>query len=403
MSQATQGPSAAERAARGFAADEELVMDFPPDDSASSDDDGADADAAPPPPADSRSVRAQRLLERLVAGEETAAPELFDLEFWRDIARAEGLHVCEDAISSGAPSPAAVGSLRKSLDDRGYLQSAPLLDDAEALARLRRASERLKRLGFAAAWLWIFDESWMVAERCWRLLAAVLAPDEPPAEAAAACVLEPSFFAYALSRPGERDDAAPDDEVQRHSVAGGNFGLPHRDHSSAECFDDDGKPTMLSVWCPLSTVTADNGCMFVVPKEADELLHRPEHPLHLLPFDQHARRANFDLAAAVPVGLTDAPGCAVAWHGSLVHWGGRCSRHTEAAPRVSLTATLRRRGARSTALQELQGGKLGELGLDALPLPLRERVRHVAGSLLLYKWWYALGVGCVPERMVPES
>ena len=77
--------------------------------------------------------------------------------------------------------------------------------------------------------------------------------------------------------------------------------------------------------------------------------------------------------------------------------------HAEAAPRVSLTATLRRRGARSTALQELQGGKLGELGLDALPLPLRERVRHVAGSLLLYKWWYALGVGCVPERMVPES
>ena len=49
----------------------------------------------------------QRLLERLVAGEEMAAPELFDLEFWRGIARAEGLHVCEDANSSGAPSPAA--------------------------------------------------------------------------------------------------------------------------------------------------------------------------------------------------------------------------------------------------------------------------------------------------------
>ena len=123
------------------------------------------------------------------SGEETAAPELFDLEFWRDIARAEGLHVCEDAISSGAPSPAVVGALRRSLDDRGYLQSAPLLDDTEALERLRRASERLKRLGFAAAWLWIFDESWLVAERCWRLLAAVLAPDEPPATTSFGTVL----------------------------------------------------------------------------------------------------------------------------------------------------------------------------------------------------------------------
>ena len=60
-------------------------------------------------------------------------------------------------------------------------------------------------------------------------------------------------------------------------------------------------------------------------------------------------------------------------------------------------------GVLALVSHSLQAGKLGELGLDALPLPLRERVRHVAGSLLLYKWWYALGVGCVPERMVPES
>ena len=52
------------------------------------------------------------------------------------------------------------GALRRSLDDRGYLQSAPLLADTEAIERLRRASERLKRLGFAAAWLWIFDGFW---------------------------------------------------------------------------------------------------------------------------------------------------------------------------------------------------------------------------------------------------
>ena len=96
---------------------------------------------------------------------------------------------------------------------------------------------------------------------------------------------------------------------------------------------------MLSLWCPLTDVTPDNGCMFVLPKEHDPLLHAPAHPKHLLPFDQHSGRCYFPLGGAVALAPC-APGAALAWHGSSVHWGGACSTHAEAEPRSSLTAVL---------------------------------------------------------------
>ena len=61
---------------------------------------------------------------------------------------------------------------------------------------------------------------------------------------------------------------------------------------------------------------------------------------------------------------------------------------------------MRRRYARGTALQEQQSRALPPLTLDDLPLPLGERVRYAAGSVLLYKWWYGCHTGILPESAV---
>ena len=399
--------SAEEKRERGFADDEELVMPLPVDD------DESDDECVSPRPGDadepaSGGAQMEALLERVVDGDTTAAPRLFDADMWRELAVGTGLHVCEGSAAAAATSTNDATRLRRSLDERGYLQSEPLAgssDELDALRRLKLMLDELRVRGFAPAWIYVFDEAWEVLERCWRLLAEVLAPGEPPD----AIVLEPSFFAYALVRPAEAaalEDAADAREVVRHTYVGGNFGLPHRDHSSADCFDGvSGAPTMVSLWCPLTPVTADNGCMHVVPKEFDPLLTQPDHPLHLLPFDQHSRRANFELSAAVALAPCE-PSCAVAWHGSSIHWGGRCSRYAAAEPRASLTATLRRRDAPRTQLQRLQ--RLPELSLStspslfstSLPLPLADRVRYVAANILLYKYWYGLAQGVIPPQLV---
>ena len=353
-----------------------------------------------PPPSGSVGEQMAALLRSVVAGHAAdVAPRLLQVDFWRQLGARDGLHVCALSALGELPAEegAAAATLRDSLDLRGYCQAGACPHDDDVLARVKCGLRTLKERGFAPAFIYVYDEAWQVLEHSWRLLGHVLSPDAPHD-----VVLEPSLNAHVLTRPPAPAEAAEANtsEIQRHTSMGGAFPLPHRDHSSADCFDQlSGQPLLLSLWVPLTEVTADNGAMFVVPREADALLRQPNHPMHLLPFDQHSRRCHFEPSAAVALAPL-APGTALAWLGSSIHWGGVCSRHAQAEPRASLTAGVRVRGARATALQEQQASELPELSLADLPLPLEERVRYACGSVQLYSWWYGLGSGVLPSDAI---
>ena len=63
---------------------------------------------------------------------------------------------------------------------------------------------------------------------------------------------------------------------------------------------------------------------------------------------------------------------------------------------------VRLSGAKHTTLQSQQEKALPELSLEQLPLPLGERMRYVAGSVLLYSWWYGLHAGVLPDDVVEQ-
>ena len=346
-------------------------------------------------------LRVEEVLQAIIEGRDhDASRPLLTLSYWRELASAEGLHVLELAPDGSVREPVdSSEELRTSLQQRGYLEGATVFpgDEAAMLSRLTRGMRLLKHHGLAPTFIYVFDEAWLVLERCWRTLAEVLHADESDV------VLEPSFFAHALSRPEEPSASARlSVEVARHTTLGGNFGLPHRDHSSSDCFDSEGRPVMLSVWCPLTPVSADNGCMHVLPQEFDTLLHRPEHPHHLTPWDQSSGKCRFPLGGTVALAPCEA-GSVLAWYGSLVHRGGTCSRFSKTEPRASLTCTVRVRSARPTALQGLQAGELPQLTLDQLPLPLEARVRYACANVLLFKWWYGLSAGVLPTHLLGKS
>ena len=342
----------------------------------------------------------EQLLRDIATGA-SRPPTLFDAEHWRAFGAQDGLHVDCVATAQKINSDHSA-AYRKSLDERGYFQCRAE-DDSELHERLTRGLRRLKAAGYAPAFIYVFDEAWIVLERWWRTLAAVLAAMEDSEDErrrlVESSVLEPSFGAHVLSRPAvgsngaaSNNDEADATEIKRHTHIGGAFSKPHRDHSSSDCFDSaTGKPTLLSLWVPLTEVVKDNGCMHIVQKEYDPLLHQPEHPLHLSP------HKSLDWGGVVALAPLTA-GSALAWHGSSIHWGARCSAYSTAEPRASLTGAVRLAAARHTLLQSQQESALPELTLDKLPLPLEERLRYVAGSILLYRWWYGLNSGVLPPE-----
>lgn len=340
-------------------------------------------------------LRVEDALRAIVEGREhRASDKLLSLSYWREIGCQDGLHVLEIEPDEQPVYPAeSIPKMRTSLLQRGYLMGDACVD-ADVLLRLSKGMKTLKRLGLAPTFIYVFDEAWVVLERCWRILAQMLDATD--------VVLEPSFFAHALSQPSDPAGVVKESiDVVRHTTLGGNFGLPHRDHSSSDCFTSDGRPCMLSVWCPLTHVSADNGCMHVLPQEFDELLHRPDHPHHLSPWDQTTGRCRFPIGGTVALAPCEA-GSVLAWYGSLIHWGGSCSRYSEEEPRSSLTCTVRVRSAHPTQLQGLQHEELPQLTPDQLPLSLEKRVRYACANVLLFKWWYSVSNGVFPPHFLQE-
>jgi hypothetical protein len=131
----------------------------------------------------SRGVLIEALLRSLAegsaspAGVARAAERLQNLDFWRSLADEEDLHalssVWPDSQSATESMPAGkmaerMASLRHSLDVRGYLPPmSTAYTDGAALAALCRMCRRLRCLGFAPAWIYIFDEAWHVLSASW--------------------------------------------------------------------------------------------------------------------------------------------------------------------------------------------------------------------------------------------
>jgi hypothetical protein len=102
---------------------------------------------------------------------------------------------------------------------------------------------------------------------------------------------------------------------------------PHRDKGQV-ALASDGSPLSLTVWIPLSDANPLNGCMYVVPANADPTYRTPQEKiLHVLPTKVRAVPAK--------------PGEYLCWNQALYHWGAPASPFgTE--PRISMALEFQR-------------------------------------------------------------
>lgn len=231
---------------------------------------------------------------------------LEDPRAWRQLA--PGLTI-DDGLAWGGASAgrfdeAHVRDSREGLADAGFARLDGVCSGSEAAA-LAGAITAIRVQGLHPAFVYLFDEPWLLLGRILRLLSCVLQSDVEPLQDVWAWHVDP------------RVDAG---------------GWPYHRGWYEDVRGADGLPDLVNVWLSLTRATPGNACIHAVPLRDD-----PGWPADL-------NRRPFDLSATRP--LPTEPGSLLAWNANVLHAGGRCDPASRDGPRISASFTLRRRGWR---------------------------------------------------------
>jgi hypothetical protein len=217
-------------------------------------------------------------------------------DYWRELC--SWLSVTDDPFTSASTpyqiSPELARELVDQLVEEGYFQSPPIVPRAE-VDRLAEAVSTVVAAGFHPLFATVYDQFW-------DLLSALRAVLEP--------LLGPGFQVvpdYWLWHVDPRSE--------------GRGWAPHRDHQFETTARTDGRPTLITVWLPLTDATPLNSCMYVLPLSRDPR-YRDGSLSECIDHLQDIR--------ALPAEA----GSVLGWNQDILHWGSRGSRRAS-HPRVS--------------------------------------------------------------------
>ena len=238
-----------------------------------------------------------------------------------------GAACAADAGQLPPPPAERTADLLAQLGRGAYLMGAPPPGAPGLCARLLGGLHRLRAAEIEPFFIWMFDEAWTLLLSFWSEAEALLGDT---------CVLEPTFAAYHLN---------PQMAQQKNNqYVGTNFGLPHRDYTFTDSHAADGTPKILTMWVPLTMVSTENGCMYVVPKEFDENYERDSVYEHMVVsttgWMAGKSHLSFPVAGVRPLAPVT-PGSLCAWYGNVIHWGAHCHASAAETPRASLAWVFR--------------------------------------------------------------
>jgi hypothetical protein len=231
-------------------------------------------------------------------------------EYWQGLLRdtpAEHLRI-SCGSPSGEPPLAAWGPAgtrdpagreraraQREIETQGYTSVHDFLDPIKS-AELSHSSLALLRHGWPAPLLIMFDDAWHLARHLARAMRHVVNDD---------LVLRYEMFVYCV------------DATVRHARARGI--PPHRDAPGAgfDQYDTGPRPRHCTAWLALTDTNVDNGCIRVVPANAET---RPEADAE---------------AGGVPLEVS--AGTLLLWGGHVTHWGGIHDPTRATGPRVAFT------------------------------------------------------------------
>lgn len=250
-------------------------------------------------------LRSERLLQRRLH-------EVQDPDFWR--ALNPELTISDFPFARPKVRPAATAALaarcREQITTDGYLATPPVIP-ADELARLANGILRVVDAGLPSTLAAVYDEYYNIFDGLAPIFAPLLGDDY--------IMLTQGVWAFHVP--------AGDDGRMLWTA-----GSPHRDRMApdARTMAHD-VPSVLTLWIPLTDVTTDHSCIYVVPAPFDEDFYTPERKV-----DESKIRLQ-DIRA-----LPAKAGSVLGWSSHLIHWGSRSSRFVD-TPRLAVTMYFQRR------------------------------------------------------------
>ncbi len=233
-------------------------------------------------------------------------------------------------------SEARLSEIANSVWSKGYLTQSPVFGAAET-EPLFQTLQRLSSKGIPPVYIYLFDQPWFLFSKLNALIAHFLGEE---------FALLPNLWAWYFDRPGDRG------------------WRPHQDCHLQTVFDlgEDQMLMSLSLWIPLTDVTPENGCMYVLPRDQEQILkNNPDMEQEKLE------------AYAIP--LPAKAGSVLGWPQDIVHWGGHYSARAS-VPRASLSLEFQNTAFEPLVAPFLDAGS---------PPPFEERLRLIEQQYEKYK------------------
>jgi hypothetical protein len=250
-------------------------------------------------------VRAERVLQKRM-------DDVRNPDFWR--ALNPDLTISDFPLAArherAAPSAAAVSQCRDQLVAEGYLRTPPIVPRGET-ARLAAGIERIVAEGLPSALAAVYDEYYNVFSGMEPVFEPLLGPDYIMVTQGVGAFYVPAGAdgrsLWSASSP-HRDRMGPDARTLAHDV-----------------------PSILTLWMPVTDVTTEHSCIYVVPAQADAGFYSPEMTVGKIRYQ--------DIRA-----LPAAAGSVLGWSSHLIHWGSASSQFVT-TPRIAVTMYFQRRDA----------------------------------------------------------
>lgn len=270
--------------------------------------------------------------------------------FWRQLNPDLAISERPLAAPTALPASSLLDPARLAADTigEGYFQAPPVLERGRA-ARLAQVISTLTEHGIPPVFCMVYDAFWEMFGGLDALLRALLGDGYQ--------MMPTDIWAWHV---------APSDQAT-------GWG-PHRDLPVPEAVRADGRPRLLNVWLPLTDVSPQNACMYVLPAHLD-----PNFP-------EHVDGGEFSIRDWQNIRALPAPaGAPMGWTSQVLHWGGRSSaRATQ--PRISVGIYFH---SADCDLHQLNPdtARAGFSSLafgPALALPFAARLQAIAGAIYMY-------------------